>query len=179
MVKIYHDELQNQLQLATACLFCYSYVVKQLLLHNIRSAYNVGAIFRTADGAGFAKIYLTGHSPAPLDRFGRIQPEIKKTSLGASETLAWEQHTDVIQLITELQQSGNTVIAIEQSTKSISLKDFSVPEQVVYVLGNEVEGVSEEILAAVDQIVDIPMLGTKESLNVSVAAGIVMYHGIV
>lgn len=152
---------------------------KYLILENIRSAYNVGAIFRTADGAGVSKIFLIGYTPAPIDRFGRVQPEIKKTSLGASEVILWEHHPTVEPVIERLQAEGLKVAAVEQGKESISLGDFEVPEKVVYVLGNEVDGVSDTVLQKADTIVEIPMLGTKESLNVSVAAGIVLYHGLV
>ena len=153
--------------------------MKYLIIENVRSAYNVGAMFRTADGAGIAKIFLVGYTPTPIDRFGRVQSEISKTSLGASETIAWESADTSVAVIAKLQSEGFIAVAIEQSLAAISLKNFVVPEQVVYIMGSEVTGVTAETLDAVDQVVDIPMLGAKESLNVSVAAGIVMYHGLV
>lgn len=153
--------------------------MKYLIIENVRSAYNVGAMFRTADGAGVAKIFLVGYTPTPIDRFGRVQSEISKTSLGASETIPWEKYDNSVTLITQLQAQGCTVVAVEQTSSSSSLTDFSVPATVAYVLGNEVVGVDQETLAVVDQVIDIPMLGAKESLNVSVAAGIIMYHGLV
>lgn len=147
-----------------------------VILHNIRSAYNVGAIFRTADGSGIEKVFLTGYTPAPSDRFGRVQPEIKKTSLGASESVPWEQGSfeEVVALLHEKEVE---VVAIEQSDKSISLSDFTPSTKTAYVFGNEITGVEKADLDLVDKVVDIPMRGEKESLNVSVAAGIVMYHG--
>lgn len=153
---------------------------KQLLLENIRSAYNVGAIFRTADGAGVDKIWLSGYTPTPIDRFGRVQAEIKKTSLGASEVVSWERLTDDIMLsaLQAQKKAGVTIIALEQTNQSIPLKGFSVPEKILYVVGNEITGVSSSLLELADQIVEIPMLGTKESLNVSVATGILLYHQI-
>ena len=153
--------------------------MKYLIIENVRSAYNVGAMFRTADGAGVTKVFLVGYTPHPIDRFGRKQAEISKTSLGASETIAWESVDTSAAVIKELQAEGFTVVAIEQSPVSISLKDFVAPGQVAYVMGNEVIGVEESTLAVVDHVLDIPMLGAKESLNVSVDAGIVMYHGLV
>ena len=153
--------------------------MKYLILENIRSAYNVGAIFRTADGAGVSKIFLIGYTPAPIDRFGRIQPEIQKTSLGASEEIEWEHHPDAKAVIEQLKVEGFKVAAVEQGKDSSLLNEFVVPEKVVYVMGNEIEGVSEAIIQNADTIVEIPMLGSKESLNVSVAAGIVLYHGLV
>jgi tRNA G18 (ribose-2'-O)-methylase SpoU len=153
--------------------------VKCIVLHDIRSAYNVGAIFRSADGAGVSKVFLSGYTPAPRDRFGRVQREIQKTSLGASESVAWEKIESLASAIPHFQKDGFTVVAIEQSPQSISLRDFIVPDNVVYIVGNEVDGVSSDIQALADTLVDIPMLGAKESLNVSVAASIVLYHDVV
>lgn len=157
--------------------------MKQAILYNIRSAHNVGSIFRTCDGAGVEKLFLVGPTPLPIDRFGRTQPEIKKTSLGASESVAWqhvgeagdESRQACLALIACLQQEGKTVVAIEQRTDAISFYDFVVPEDVVYILGNEVDGVPDEIMDQCDAIVEIPMSGMKESLNVSVTAGIVLF----
>ena len=153
--------------------------MKYLILENIRSAHNVGAMFRTADGAGVSKIYLVGYTPTPIDRFGRPQPEIQKTSLGASDEIAWEQVAKTSDIIGALQADGYTVVAVEQAPRSVSLKDFPVPVKVAYIMGNEVTGIEEETLQLVDVVVDIPMLGAKESLNVATTAGIVMYHGLV
>ncbi len=139
----------------------------------------MGAIFRSADGAGVSKVFLSGYTPAPIDRFGRVQAEIQKTSLGASESVPWENVSSLEELIHILQREGVTVVALEQSSRSLSLSDFVAPNDVAYIVGNEVTGVPEEALALVDTIVDIPMLGQKESLNVSVAAGIVLYHDII
>lgn len=152
--------------------------MKYLILPDIRSAYNVGAMFRTADAAGVAKVFLTGYTPTPIDRFGRVQGEIEKTSLGASVTMDWEQVPDLPAVIKSLQKEGVTVVAVEQSEKSVSLTDFQVPENVAYIMGNEVTGVDEEILQIVDVILELPMLGKKESLNVATTAGVVLYHQI-
>jgi 23S rRNA (guanosine2251-2'-O)-methyltransferase len=148
-----------------------------IILHNIRSAYNVGAIFRTADATNVEKIYLTGYTPTPLDRFGRTQSEIKKTSLGASSTVPWESG-EFSTVVEALQQAGVTVVAVEQTETAQPLHEFASPAQVAFVFGNEITGVEETELALVDAIVELPMLGTKESLNVSVTAGVVMYHEI-
>lgn len=152
--------------------------MKYLILENIRSAYNVGAIFRTADGAGISKIFLVGYTPDPIDRFGRTQPEIRKTSLGASEEIAWEHRANVQNLLQELQADGFQTVAIELGERAVSLAEYVPTDKVAYILGNEVEGVSIAALDLVDKIVEIPMKGKKESLNVSVAAGIIMYHGV-
>jgi tRNA G18 (ribose-2'-O)-methylase SpoU len=148
-----------------------------LILHNIRSAYNVGAIFRTADATGVRRIYLTGYTPTPIDRFGRVQAEISKTSLGASESVPWE-HDTLPAVITMLQTKHVQVVAVEQASNSIPLAEFTADGPVAYVFGNEVTGLAPDALQAVNAIVELPMLGTKESLNVSVAAGVVMYHEI-
>lgn len=155
-----------------------------VILDNIRSAHNVGSMFRTADGAGVSKLYLVGITPAPTDRFGRVQPEIKKTSLGATESVAWEKvgsggdtaGDEAKGLIARLKADGFTVVAVEQSPKAISFHDFTRPEKVAYILGAEVEGVQPALLNAVDQIIEIPMHGQKESLNVSVTAGIILFQ---
>lgn len=149
-----------------------------LILDNIRSAHNVGSIFRTADGAGVAKIYSLGYTPTPVDRFGRIQSEIAKTSLGASEVIPFEhiENTDTENLVKRLRQEGFVIVAVEQTPSSVSLYDFTVPAKVCYILGNEIDGVSKELLALADMAVEIPMLGQKESLNVSVTAGIALFH---
>ena len=150
--------------------------VKYLILENIRSAYNVGAIFRTADGAGVSKIFLVGYTPAPIDRFGRPQSEIHKTSLGASAVIEWEKSDDITEVITALQADDVQVVAVEQTADAVQLQNFTVPETVAYILGNEIDGVSVEACQLSDVVLEIPMLGSKESLNVSVAAGVVMYH---
>jgi tRNA G18 (ribose-2'-O)-methylase SpoU len=150
--------------------------MKIMILENIRSAYNVGAIFRTADASGVDKIFLVGYTPTPIDRFGRTQSEIQKTSLGASEYIDWEHKESIVPTVESLKQAGTEVIAIEINNQSEPLIDYVPAEKVAYILGNEVEGVSEEALQLADQVRHLPMLGKKESLNVSVTAGIVMYH---
>jgi len=147
-----------------------------VILHNIRSSHNVGAIFRTCDGAGVAKIFLTGYTPAPLDRFGRPVAEIVKTSLGASAMVPSEQSADIVPVLTQLKADGVTIVAIEQAAGSVSLFDFVPPEKVAYIFGNEITGVTPDVLALVDQIVEIPMRGEKESLNVGTTAGIVLFQ---
>lgn len=150
--------------------------MKIVILHNIRSHYNVGAIFRTCDGAGVSKVYLSGYTPAPTDRFGRAVPEIHKTALGAEAVVPWEVTQDLPGLILELKGDGITVVAVEQSPTSIKLPDYQSKAKTAYIFGSETEGVPEEILSLVDDVLELPMLGEKESLNVSVTAGIVLYH---
>lgn len=149
-----------------------------VLLDSIRSAHNVGSIFRTADGAGVSKIYLCGYTPAPVDRFGRVQKEIAKTSLGASETVAWEQVDDaaVSAVITRLKSEGYEVVAVEQTPTAVALHDYIPHKKVAYIFGNEIDGVSKQLLDLADRVVELPMHGIKESLNVSVTAGVVLFR---
>lgn len=152
---------------------------KILIIDNVRSAHNVGSMFRTSDGAGVTRIVLVGYTPAPIDRFGRAQAEIVKTSLGASSMIPWEQQgtgAEILIRITELKAEGFTIVSLEQTPSSVSLYDFVVPKKVAYIVGNEIDGVSAELLQVSDAVVDIPMAGEKESLNVGVATGIVLFH---
>ena len=146
-----------------------------ILLHDIRSTHNVGAIFRTADAIGASKIYLSGYTPAPIDRFGRARTDISKASLGAEKTVAWESVEDVQKFLKDMKHGGFHICAVEQSKNSIDYKKIPKKEKILIIMGNEVGGVEEEVLKICDTIAEIPMLGEKESLNVSVAAGIVLY----
>ncbi|MFA5986312.1 MAG: RNA methyltransferase [Parcubacteria group bacterium] len=150
-----------------------------LVLHNVRSAYNVGAIFRTADGAGVDHIYLTGYTPAPPDgtRIYTTKPErmIIKTALGANEYVSWSQHHDFADVATELKKGSVTIVALEQGERSIDFRSYKPVGNIALVLGNEPVGIDEETLARCDVMIDIPMYGQKKSLNVSVAAGIALY----
>ncbi len=150
--------------------------MKYVILHNIRSKYNVGAIFRTADAARVTKIFLTGYTPSPVDRFGRIDQEIKKTSLGAVATVPFEYVADVEMVVVTLKQQGVEIVAVEIAPGSISLYDYKPAGHVAYIFGNEVEGVTKGVLGFADHILEIPMGGMKESLNVSVTAGVVLLH---
>ena len=155
-----------------------------VILDNVRSAHNVGSVFRTADAAGVSKLYLAGITPAPTDRFGRTKTEIEKTSLGASQTVVWEQigkgdtlaTEEILSLINVLKSDGFQIVVVEQTDESISIYDFKAEDKVAYIFGAEVEGVQSEIIAAANQVVEIPMSGMKESLNVSVTTGIVLFQ---
>ncbi|MEX0934829.1 MAG: TrmH family RNA methyltransferase, partial [Candidatus Paceibacterota bacterium] len=116
--------------------------MRKLILHNIRSAHNVGSIFRTAEGAGVRKIYLSGYTPAPIDRFGRKRKDLAKVALGAEDMIEWEKSDDIQTLISNLKKDGR-VIAVEQSPDSVDYTVFSEPESVTYIFGNEVEGIEE------------------------------------
>jgi 23S rRNA (guanosine2251-2'-O)-methyltransferase len=156
-----------------------------ILLPNIRSAYNVGSIFRSADCFGIEKIYLSGTTPTPIDRFGRsisgAQKEISKTALGAEKDIPWEYIDDINKFITKIKKDNFVIVSVEQDKKSINIKDFlkikrqNNIQNILLIFGNEVEGVDENILKKSDYIVEIPLRGNKESLNVSVCAGLIMH----
>lgn len=151
-----------------------------LILHNIRSLHNVGSIFRTADASGVAKIFLTGYTPAPLDIFGQVKKEIAKTALGAEKTVPWEKHKNIYKLLSNYGHRMS-IVGVEQSPKSINYKKFSLnsardKKSVALIFGNEVRGISKNILKKCDQVLEIPMKGKKESLNVAVATGIILFH---
>ena len=147
-----------------------------VLLHNIRSAHNVGSIFRTSDAAGVSALYLSGYSPVPLDKFKRPQKEIAKTALGAEQTVPWEYHKTPTALIKRLKAEGWRVVGIEQDARAHDYRGFKVTQPTLFILGNEVRGVSHHMRAVCDELLEIPMHGKKESLNVAVSAGIVLFQ---
>lgn len=147
-----------------------------LILPDIRSAINVGAIFRTADAVGISKIYLTGYTPRPTDKFNRIQKDISKSALGAENFIPWEYKKTLTPLISALKKDGYTIIAIEQDKKSVDYRKIKNYPKVAIIMGPEVEGLSKNILERCDVIAEIPMRGQKESLNVSVACGIALFR---
>ncbi|MDP3762514.1 MAG: RNA methyltransferase, partial [bacterium] len=136
-----------------------------LILHNIRSLYNVGSIFRTADGAGVSKIYLTGYTPLPA----------VKTALGAEKYVPWEKIRYIVSLLGRLKKEKVKIIALEQAEGAIDYRKFRPKFPLALVLGNEVRGLSKALLKKCDKIIQIPMRGKKESLNVSVAAGVALF----
>lgn len=145
-----------------------------VLLHNIRSTYNVGSIFRTADSFGVNKIYLSGYSPTPVDKYGRLRKDISKVSLGAEQTVSWEYEKDPKKIINKLKKSGFQIVSVEQDKSSVDYKKLKLNCPTLFIMGNEVGGVEKSLLNLSDFIVEIPMLGKKESLNVSVAFGVAM-----
>jgi 23S rRNA (guanosine2251-2'-O)-methyltransferase len=149
-----------------------------LILYNIRSTHNVGAIFRTADGAGVSKLYLVGYTPAPVDKFGRVSGAIAKVALGAEKSVAWEKVDKIGLLLKKLKKSGVQVVALEQDEASVDYKKFKPSWQrpVALILGEETVGIPKNILKQCDTIIEIPMKGEKESLNVSVATGVAMFN---
>lgn len=147
-----------------------------LILHNIRSTHNVGAIFRTADAAGISKIYLTGYTPAPVDRFGRARKDIVKAALGAEKNVDWEQVTRINSLFGRLKKEEVFLVAVEQNKRAIDYIKVKSQAKTAFIFGNEVTGLSPAILKEVDVIAEIPMKGKKESLNVSVAVGVALFR---
>lgn len=147
-----------------------------LVLINVRSAINVGAIFRTADAVGIDKIFLVGVTPRPTDQFGRIQKDIAKSALGAENFVAWEYEKDAISLIKKLKKNNYKIIGLEQDDQSIDYREIKINTKTAFLLGQEVGGIDKEILKKCDQIAEIPMSGKKESLNVSVACGVFLFR---
>ena len=141
-----------------------------VVLNNIRSLYNVGSIFRTSDGAGVAKIWIcgiTGHPP---------NNQITKTALDAQDHVPWEYREDIHSVLKELKAEGYQIVMLEQAEESCSFEDFRSETPVCLVVGNEIEGVFEDILSYCDKAIEIEMAGIKNSLNVAVAFGIIAYH---
>ena len=147
-----------------------------VVLHDIRSIHNVGSIFRTADSAGVEMIYLCGITPTPLDRFGKVRQDFSKVSLGAERFVRWEHKRAVVAAMNALKKEGYVVCAVEQSKDSKPYYAMRKrKEDIALVMGNEVKGLPRSVLNKADEILEIPMHGGKESLNVSVAFGIVAY----
>ncbi len=147
-----------------------------LLLHNIRSVYNVGAIFRTADAVGVSKIFLSGYTPAPVDRFNNPRKDFAKSALGSEHSVAWEYVKSPGTLISRLKKEEIQIISLEQVNNSVDYKKVKLTTKTLVIFGNEVTGVSASMLKESDVIAEIPMRGKKESLNVSVSAGIVLFR---
>ncbi len=143
-----------------------------VILDNIRSMHNVGATFRTADAFLVRQIILCGITPQPPHR------DIHKAALGATESVDWSYEADINVTINDLKSQGFEVVGIEQTTGSQMITDFRIDKTKKYavILGNEVEGISDEALQNIDSFIEIPQLGTKHSLNVSVCGGIVMWE---
>lgn len=146
-----------------------------VILHNIRSAENVGAMFRTADATGVRKVFLTGYTPAPLDAFNRKNKKIAKSALGAEETVAWQKSASLSTLLRNLHKEGIFVYALEQSPEAVHYRKASLMFPCALIVGNEVTGLEASVLKKLDGVLEIPMKGEKESLNVSVAFGIGLY----
>ena len=143
-----------------------------VVLDNIRSMHNVGSVFRTADAFLIRAVYLCGYTPQPPHR------DIHKTALGATETVDWQYFATTVEAVQSLKSAGYSVYAVEQTEGSIPLQEFALPDagQLAVVFGNEVSGVGEEALELCDGSVEIPQWGMKHSLNISIAAGIVLWE---
>lgn len=142
-----------------------------IILDDVRSLHNIGSVFRTADAFLLEKIYLCGITATPPNK------EIHKTALGATETVAWEHAESVTDVIASLKQSGVTVYAVEQVQGAVFLQDFQpqAGQRYALVFGNEVKGVQQQAINLCDGVIEIPQLGTKHSLNISVSAGVVVW----
>jgi 23S rRNA (guanosine2251-2'-O)-methyltransferase len=143
-----------------------------VVLDSIRSLHNVGSAFRTADAFAVEKLYLCGITGSPPNK------EIHKTALGATESIAWEHVEDVVALVKKLKEQGYRLLPVEQASGSMHLNQFQIRpgEKLALIFGNEVFGVSEEVIAVADSCLEIPQFGTKHSLNVSVAMGVVLWE---
>ena len=149
-----------------------------LVLDNLRSVYNVGSIFRTANAVRVAHIILCGTTPTPLDKWGNKRKDFAKVALGAEETISWEYEAETSTALRKLKENGVYSIAVEQDESSIDYKEVDIAnkENIAFVIGPEVTGMSHEVLNLCDVVAEIPMLGTKESLNVTIATGIALYR---
>jgi len=147
-----------------------------LILHNVRSVYNVGSIFRTADCAGISKIFLTGYTAAPKDRFGNYRKDLAKVALGAEKNILWKSQESISDLIKKLKQENFYIVSVEQSKNSKNYKKFKAKNKTAVIFGNEIKGLSSSVLKTSDIVLEIPMKGKKESLNVSVSAAIVLFR---
>jgi 23S rRNA (guanosine2251-2'-O)-methyltransferase len=148
----------------------------RILIHNIRSTHNVGSIFRTSDALGVERIYISGFSPTPLDKYGRERKDISKVALGAEKTIPWEYFKSPVSLISKLKKNGFQIVGLEQSKKSIDYKKYKAKKPTLFIVGSEVEGMDKKLISLCDKIVEIPMKGKKESLNVSVAFGVALFR---
>ncbi len=157
-----------------------------LVLHNIRSTYNVGAILRTAEGFGVGKVIYAGFTPSPLEKLPHIAEknarQIAKTALGAEKTLPSSKSQDILADLTELKQDGYKILGLENNLKDprlVQIKNAelgsALPKKAVLILGEEVAGISAELYPLIDNFLEIPMRGQKESFNVSVATGIALF----
>jgi 23S rRNA (guanosine2251-2'-O)-methyltransferase len=155
-----------------------------LIVHNVRSAHNVGSMLRTAEGLGLKQVYLTGYTPYPESPDDTRLPHIRakvsraihKTALGAEHAINWAYIPDLQSCLNELRASGFQIIALEQTPKAIKLSEFKGAAKKALVVGNEITGLQANDLKKIDVHVQIPMRGKKESYNVAVAAAIALYH---
>ena len=166
MRKLYHEEIvqRQSKKILDAKIPC------SIILNNIRSLYNVGSIFRTADAVGIKKIWICGITGYPPNH------QIAKTALGAQDHVSWEYRKDIIDLLKELKEKGHQLVLLEQTKESVLYDEFSPQFPICLIVGNEIEGVSQPVLSYCDCAVEIEMAGLKNSLNVAVAFGIIAYQ---
>ncbi|MFA5132414.1 MAG: TrmH family RNA methyltransferase [Candidatus Paceibacterota bacterium] len=152
--------------------------MKIAVLDNLRSVHNVGSIFRTCNAVGIEKIYLCGTTPTPLDKKGGRRKDFAKVALGAEDTVLWEYIESTASCIDTLSATGFYCIALEQADTSVDYKNVDVTgkENIAFIIGNEVDGILPDVVSKCDVVAEIPMLGTKESLNVTIAFGIAVYR---
>lgn len=145
------------------------------VLHDVRSVHNVGSIFRTADAAGITKIFLCGITPSPFDRLRNLRPDFAKVALGAEKYTPWESAKEITAILSHLKKEGYSIFAAEQSKGSVPYDTVPVPNKIALILGNEVAGLPPSVLELADHVIEIPMMGKKESLNVAVAFGVLAF----
>ncbi len=170
MKKLTHSEIsQNRSTIET--LHTVNKLPVYVILNSIRSAYNVGSVFRTSDGAMIEKLYLCGYTPHPP------QKEVLKTALGSTESVQWEYVKDPLEVVKDLKANGVKICALEQTSKSIPYYNMSTGHfPLCLIIGNEISGVSQELIDHCDFSIDIPQYGIKQSLNVAVAYGISIFE---
>ena len=155
-----------------------------LIAHNIRSCQNVGSLLRTAEGLAVQSVYLTGYTPYPNapndERLPHLaqknDDQIHKSALGAEQMISWKHSSDIEPILDELRTDDFIIVALEQQADAVSLPNFQPAQKMALIVGREVEGIEAEILAQCDTVVQIPMLGRKESYNVAAAAAMALYH---
>ncbi len=170
MRKRTHDEISTQ-RVSRGSFEMYPRLPIYALIDNVRSLYNVGSIFRTSDGAWISKLFLTGFTPHPPRK------EIEKTALGSTDTVPWEYYKDPVVPIRQMKQQGIKICVLELTTKSFPYTEVKTEDfPLCLVIGNEITGVSHPIIDEADFAIEIPMFGTKQSLNVGVAYGIAVFE---
>ena len=165
MRKLTFEELQAQ-----KAMLCRQPLPVSVLLDDIRSLHNVGAVFRTADAVSLEHLHLCGISGTPP------RDEIRKTSLGAEETVPWSYHADAVAVVKEQKRLGRRIVALEQTTESVDYRRAEYHFPLLLIIGHEYNGVADELIGLADLAVDVPMHGSKHSLNVSVAFGVAIYE---
>ena len=148
-----------------------------IIAENIRSIYNVGSMFRTADGVGVEKIILVGYTATPVDRFGNKNMRLNKTALSSEDSVKWESHKTIEEAIGSVKNT-HRIVSVEINKNSIPYTDIGYDKPTAFIFGNEVDGVSEKALSMSDKIIHIPMKGKKESLNVANTTSVILYNSI-